>query len=96
MVTISTPRPMPETRRQKLSPAASLCVATMMFAAEYQRSDQVKIARRPNRSARKPHRSVPMKRPVNRAAMKLATPVVPKRPAVVAVSRPDLTRLGAT
>jgi len=29
-------------------------------------------------------------------AMKLATPVVPKRPAVLAVSTPDLTRLGAT
>ena len=37
-----------------------------------------------------------MKRPVNRAAMKLATPVVPKSPAVLAVSTPDLTRLGAT
>ncbi len=28
--------------------------------------------------------------------MKLATPVVPKRPAVLAVNTPDLTRLGAT
>ena len=96
MVTISTPSPMPETSRQKLRPKASLCSATMMFAAEYQRSDQVKIARRPKRSARKPQSSVPMKRPVNRAAMKLATPVVPNRPAVLAVSTPDFTRLGAT
>ena len=79
-----------------MRPAASLCSATMMFAAEYQRSDQMKIARRPNRSARNPHRIVPMKRPVKRAAMKLATPVVPKRPEVKAVSTPDLTRLGAT
>ena len=68
----------------------------MTLAAEYQSNDQVKIARRPNRSARKPQRSVPMKRPVNRAAMKLATPAVPNRPVVVAVSTPDLTRLGAT
>ena len=37
-----------------------------------------------------------MKRPVKRAAMKLATPAVPNRPVVVAVSTPDLTRLGAT
>jgi len=43
----------------------------MTFAAEYQSSDQVKIARRPKRSARKPQRIVPTKRPVNRAAMKL-------------------------
>ena len=68
----------------------------MTLAAEYQSNDQVKIARRPNQSARKPQRSVPMKRPVKRAAMKLATPAVPNRPVVVAVSTPDLTRLGAT
>ena len=68
----------------------------MTLAAEYQMSDQVKIVRRPNQSARKPQSSVPMKRPVKRAAMKLATPVVPNKPAVVAVSTPDLTRLGAT
>ena len=37
-----------------------------------------------------------MKSPVKRAAMKLATPAVPNRPEVVAVSTPDLTRLGAT
>ena len=72
---------MPQTSRQRLRPAASFCSATMMLAAEYQSSDQVKIARRPKRSARKPHRIVPMKRPVNSAAMKLATPVVPNRPA---------------
>ena len=96
MVTISTPRPTPEISRHRLRPAASVCSATMMLAAEYQSSDQVKMARRPKRSARKPHRSVPMNRPVNRAAMKLATPVAPNRPRVCAVSTPDLTRLGAT
>ncbi len=68
----------------------------MTFAAEYQSSDQVKIARRPSQSARKPQSSVPMNRPVKRAAMKLATPAVPNSPVVVAVSTPDLTRLGAT
>ena len=47
MVTISTPSPMPETRRQRLSPKASVCSATMTLAAEYQRSDQVKIAAPP-------------------------------------------------
>ncbi len=87
---------MPETRRQTLRPNASFCNATITLATVYQMSETVKIARRPKRSARNPQPMVPMKRPVNRAAMKLATPVVPKRPGVVAVSTPLLTRLGAT
>ena len=43
----------------------------------------MKIARRPYLSARKPQAAVPMNSPENSAAMKLATPLVPKRPGVV-------------
>jgi hypothetical protein len=67
----------------------------MMLAAVYHSSDQVKIARRPKRSARKPQAAVPMNSPANRAAMKLATPLVPNRPCVVAVRMPLRTSPGA-
>ena len=86
---------MPEISRQTSSPKASFCRATMTLAAVYQSSEAAKIVLRPNLSARKPHRIVPMNRPVNKAAMNPATPVVPNNPGVVGVSRPDLTSEGA-
>ena len=54
------------------------------------------MARRPKRSARKPHAIVPMNKPENSAAMKLATPVKPNKPDVVGVRMPLLTSPGAT
>jgi len=86
---------MPEISRQTSSPKASFCIATMMLAAVYQSSDAVKIVRRPNLSARKPQAIVPINSPVNKAAMKPATPLVPNSPGVVGVSRPDFTSEGA-
>jgi hypothetical protein len=50
---------------------------------------------RPKRSARKPQVMVPTKSPRNKAAMKLAIPVVPNKPVVVAVRMPSLTNPGA-
>ena len=61
IVTISTPRPRPTTKRQKFSPAAVSWNAITTLAAVYHSSDHVKIARRPKRSARKPQAIVPMK-----------------------------------
>jgi len=61
----------------------------------YQINEPTKMVRRPNRSARKPHRNVPMNRPENRAAMKPATPERPKKFEVAGASIPDLTRVGA-
>ena len=51
----------------------SLCSAMIADDAAYQSSETVKIVRRPNRSATKPNRMVPMNRPANSAATKLAT-----------------------
>src|ERR1700712_4718817 len=58
---------MPEISRQKFRPKASLWQAMITLAAVYDRSDQVKMARRPKRSASQPQSSVPMKSPVDRA-----------------------------
>jgi hypothetical protein len=96
MVTISTPSPNPATNRQLLRPKAVVWKAITRLAALYQSSDQVNIARRPNRSARKPQAMVPINNPANNAATKLATPVEPNRPGVVGVRIPALTRPGAT
>lgn len=96
IVTISTPRPRPTTKRQKFSPVAVSWNAITTFAAVYHSSDHVKIARRPKRSARKPQAIVPTNSPENSAAMKLATPVVPNSPCVVALRIPLFTRPGAT
>ncbi|AJX69417.1 hypothetical protein DM50_3671 [Burkholderia mallei] len=96
IVTISTPSPSPTTKRQKLRPPAVSWNAITTFAAVYHSSDHVNTARRPKRSARKPHAIVPMKSPANSAAMKLATPVVPNSPRVVALRMPPFTRPGAT
>ncbi len=68
----------------------------MTLATVYQSSEPVKTARRPYRSARKPQAMVPMNRPVNSAAMKLATPVIPNNPDVVGVRMPLFTSPGAT
>ena len=87
---------MPATSRQALSPNAVDWNAITILATVYQSSDHVKIVRLPRRSARKPQATVPMKRPVNRAATKLATPFEPNRPGVVGVRMPALTRPGAT
>lgn len=96
IVTISTPSPRPTTKRQKLRPPAVSWNAITTLAAVYQSSDQVNTPRRPKRSARNPQASVPMNRPANSAAMKLATPVVPNSPCVVELRMPPFTRPGAT
>ncbi len=85
MVISSTPMPMPDTKRQKFRPLAVSWNAITVLAATYHSSDHVKIDRRPKRSARNPHAAVPRNSPQNSAAMKLATPDVPNRPAVVGV-----------
>jgi hypothetical protein len=50
----------------------------------YQIREAVKIDRRPKRSATKPKTIVPRNRPMKKAATKLAMPLLPKKPAVVA------------
>jgi hypothetical protein len=86
---------MPEMKRHKFKPVAVSWKAITVFAATYHSKDHVKIARRPKRSARKPHAMVPTNSPLKSAAMKLATPDVPNRPVVVGVRMPLLTRPGA-
>ncbi len=88
--------PRPETNRQRFRPNAVSWKAITRFAAVYHSSETVKIGRRPNRSARKPQAMVPMNRPENSAATKLATPDVPNRPCVVGVRMPSRTSPGAT
>ena len=86
----------PPARVRRLTESFLKIVAIATVAALYHSSETVKIARRPNRSARNPQIAVPMNRPTNNAATKLATPVVPKKPRVVAVKIPAFTRPGAT
>ena len=95
IVTSSTPTPMPERKRHKFNPSTSLWNAIITLAAEYHNSENVKIVRRPKRSATKPKSAVPTKSPKNRAATKLATPVVPNRPRVEEVRIPLRTKPGA-
>ncbi|MEJ1977567.1 MAG: hypothetical protein WDN49_17125 [Acetobacteraceae bacterium] len=71
--------PMPPTTCQKLSPATLSWNASMMVAPLNQSREQTKIARRPKRSARLEKAIVPMNRPTNRLAMKLASPAIPKK-----------------
>ncbi len=67
----------------------------MALAALYQSRETVNTVRRPKRSAAKPKISVPTNSPANSAATKLAIPVVPNRPGVVADRIPLFTRPGA-
>jgi hypothetical protein len=55
----------------------------------------VKIARRPNRSARKPRKNVPTNKPAKVAATKAPMPEKPKKACVVVVSNPERLRPGA-
>ncbi len=57
---------------------------------EYHNSAKVKIERRPKRSDSQEKASVPMKRPRNSAATKLAKPCRSNSPWVVGRNRPDL------
>ena len=72
MVTISTPMPIPDTNRQASIAMAVDWQAIISVAAVYQSRDQVKIARRPKRSASCEKMMVPTKRPANVAAAKVA------------------------
>jgi len=64
----------------------------MKAPIEYQSSANVKIERRPNRSDSQLKASVPMNRPKNSAATKLAKPLRSNRPCVVGVKMPALNR----
>ena len=59
---------------------------------EYQSSAKVKIERRPNRSESRLNASVPMNKPKNNAATKLAKPFRSNSPCVVGVNRFALNR----
>ena len=63
---------------------------------EYQSSAKVKIERRPKRSETQLKTSVPMNRPANSAATKLAKPWRSNRPCVVGVKMPSLNSPIAT
>ena len=62
--------------------------------SEYHSSAKVKIERRPKRSESQLNAMVPMNRPVNSAAMKLAKPSRSNRPCVVGLNRPPLEQPG--
>ena len=63
---------MPEMKRQKCRPSAVDWQAMATVEALYQIRDQVKISRRPKRSAAWLKPMVPMKRPAKVAAAKVA------------------------
>jgi len=94
MVTSSTPMPIPATIRQIKMCGAECWKAITTLAAEYHSSEQVKITRRPERSAVKLKSDVPMNNPANVAATKLASPVNPKKDAEVLENIPLRTSPG--
>ena len=74
----------------------------MKVPAEYQTSDQVKTARRPNRSASEPNSSAPTNRPAKVMNTKVPAPLAPapdraaSGPSCSGVNRPSFTRPGTT
>ncbi len=66
--------------------------AMMKAPTEYHNSAKVKIERRPKRSDSQLKASVPMNRPRNNAATKLAKPCRSNRPCVVGLKMPPLNR----
>ncbi len=83
-------------KRHRSSPKASRWNAIAVAATVYQSNENVKIVRRPKRSATKPNSKVPTNKPKKNAATKPARPVVPNSPGVVAVRMPLLTSPGPT
>ncbi len=63
-------------------------------AAEYQRREYVKTARRPSRSAANAKASVPTNSPTKVAATNAARPLIPRREADPLVNIPLRTRPG--
>ncbi|SAL87907.1 hypothetical protein AWB68_08585 [Caballeronia choica] len=86
---------MPTIRRQKFRPSGVVWNAMMAADAVYHRSDSVNTERRPSRSATVPNISVPIKRPRNAAAMKLAMLSRLRKLLDVACSTPERTMPGA-
>ncbi len=86
---------MPTIRRQKFRPSGVVWNAMMAADAVYQSSDSVNTERRPGRSATVPNIIVPISRPRNEAAMKLATLSKLKKPLDVTCSSPERMMPGA-
>ena len=68
--------------------------AMTAVASEYQTSENVKMERRPSRSAMKPNPTQPTHMPANVQNTKKPTPCGSKKPAGVLVKRPPETRPG--
>src|SRR4029077_16117518 len=94
IVTSSTPMPIPAMILHTRIPTALDWNAITTVAAEYHSNEQVKIRRRPERSAVYPNTSVPMKSPAKVAATKLASPLNPKNDAEVLEKSPLRTSPG--
>ena len=88
--------PTPAITRHSTIPCAVCWKAIATVAAVYHSNDEVKIKRRPKRSAAKPKSSVPTRSPAKVAATKLARPWKPKNAAEVLVKSPLRTSPGPT
>ena len=88
--------PTPAITRHNTMPCAVCWNAITTVAAVYRSNDEVKIKRRPKRSAANPKISVPTSSPAKVAATKLARPLNPKNAADVLVKSPLRTGPGPT
>lgn len=94
-MTCSSPTPMLAMKRQMSTPAAVSWNAMIAVQMEYQTSEEMKIARRPKRSATKPKPMQPTNMPAKVQNTKNPIPLIENRLAALLVNIPLATRPGA-